>query len=69
VKGHVFFDKGVTKWWKGVLKQMNYKTLQNKFIMKQNTNITKHFLNKNKTTHYEMQNKTKMSPNLLNKML
>jgi hypothetical protein len=51
----VLFDKGVTKWWKGVVKQMSYKTLQNKWHARQihyeNTNktklnITKHFLNK-----------------------
>jgi hypothetical protein len=76
VKEHVLFDKGVTKWWKGVVKQMSYKTLQNKWHARQilyetkhKQNITKDFLNKNKTTHYKMQNKTKMSPNLLKKML
>ncbi len=31
----MLFDKGATKWWKSVGKQMSYKTLQNKWHARQ----------------------------------
>jgi hypothetical protein len=41
VKEHALFDKGVTKWWKGIVKQISYKTLQNKWHARQKNYETK----------------------------
>jgi hypothetical protein len=49
VKGHVLFDKGITKWWKDVVKQMSYKTLHNKWHTRQIHYETKHKQDKTKT--------------------
>jgi hypothetical protein len=37
VKEHVLFDKGVTKWWKGVVKKMSYKTFAKQMACKTNS--------------------------------